>query len=59
MCSYSLQSIHVINGVVVMQSGCGCCVCQIGLNLLVAEARLEAELIYALYAINRNMNMAF
>jgi len=42
-----------------MQSGRGCGVCQIGLNLLVAEARLEAELIYALYAINRNMNMAF
>jgi len=30
----------------------------IGWNLLVTEARLEAELIYGMYAINRNMNMA-
>ena len=38
---------------------CGGRGCQIGMNLLVTEARLEAELIYGLYAINRNMNMAF
>jgi len=34
----------------------GCGVCQIGMNLLVTEARLEAVLIYGLNAINRNMN---
>ena len=28
------------------------------MNLLVTEARLEAALIYGVYAVNRNMNMA-
>jgi len=34
----------------------GCGVYQIGMNMLVTEARLEAALMYGLYAIKRNMN---